>query len=328
MKNNNVKVIAVTTAIIIVVISIVIIVGLSVPRPEEIIQGQAETTDYRVSSKVPGRVLELRVKDGDMVSKGDTLVILEAPDIRAKLSQAEAAFEAAQALESKARTGAREEQIQSAYEMWQKAIAGREVAEKTYNRVNRLFEQGVMAEQKRDEALANYRAMVASEKAAKSQYDMAVNGTRREDVSAASAQVSRARGAISEVASYIDETVLTASEDGVVTEIFPEVGELVGTGAPIMNISAVDDFWFTFNVREDLLPGLTVGNEAQVYVPAYDKEVTVKITRIKEVGTFATWKATKALDKYDLKTFEVQATPVNSSELLGLRGGMSAVMKK
>lgn len=328
MKNNNVKVIAVTTAIIIVVISIVIIVGLSVPRPEEIIQGQAETTDYRVSSKVPGRVLELRVKEGDMVSKGDTLVILEAPDIRAKLSQAEAAFEAAQALESKARTGAREEQIQSAYEMWQKAIAGREVAEKTYNRVNRLFEQGVMAEQKRDEALANYRAMVASEKAAKSQYDMAVNGTRREDVSAASAQVSCARGAISEVASYIDETVLTASEDGVVTEIFPEVGELVGTGAPIMNISAVDDFWFTFNVREDLLPGLTVGNEAQVYVPAYDKEVTVKITRIKEVGTFATWKATKALDKYDLKTFEVQATPVNSSELLGLRGGMSAVMKK
>lgn len=328
MKNNNVKVIAVTTAIIIVVISIVIIVGLSVPRPEEIIQGQAETTDYRVSSKVPGRVLELRVKEGDMVSKGDTLVILEAPDIRAKLSQAEAAFEAAQALESKARTGAREEQIQSAYEMWQKAIAGREVAEKTYNRVNRLFEQGVMAEQKRDEALANYRAMVASEKAAKSQYDMAVNGTRREDVSAASAQVSCARGAISEVASYIDETVLTASEDGVVTEIFPEVGELVGTGAPIMNISAVDDFWFTFNVREDLLPGLTVGNEAQVYVPAYDKEVTVKITRIKEAGTFATWKATKALDKYDLKTFEVQATPVNSSELLGLRGGMSAVMKK
>lgn len=328
MKNNNVKIIAVTTAIIIVVISIVIIVGLSVPRPEEIIQGQAETTDYRVSSKVPGRVLELRVKEGDMVSKGDTLVILEAPDIRARLSQAEAAFEAAQALESKARTGAREEQIQSAYEMWQKAIAGREVAEKTFNRVNRLFEQGVMAEQKRDEALANYRAMVASEKAAKSQYDMAVNGTRREDVSAASAQVSRARGAISEVASYIDETVLTASEDGVVTDIFPEVGELVGTGAPIMNISSVDDFWFTFNVREDLLPGLAVGNEAKVYVPAYDKEVTVKISRIKEVGTFATWKATKALDKYDLKTFEVQATPADPSVLSGLRGGMSAVMKK
>lgn len=328
MKNNNFKVIAVTTSIIIAVISIVIIVGLCIPQPEEIIQGEAETTDYRVSSKVPGRVLEIKVSEGDMVRKGDTLVILEAPDIQAKLTQAEAAFQAAQALESKARTGARREQIQSAYEVWQKAIAGREVAEKTYNRVNRLFEQGVMAEQKRDEALANYRAMIASENAAKSQYDMAVNGTRHEDINAASAQVSRAQGAISEVSSYVDETVLVASADGIVTEIFPEIGELVGTGAPIMNISMIDDIWFTFNVREDFLPGLTVGNEVEVYVPAFDKDVTVKITRIKEVGTFATWKATKALDKYDLKTFEVQAYPVNSSELLGLRGGMSAVLKK
>ncbi len=328
MKKNNFKVIAVTTSIIIIVISIVIIVGLCIPKPEEIIQGEAETTDYRVSSKVPGRVLEIKVSEGDMVSKGDTLVILEAPDIQAKLAQAEAAYQAAQALESKARTGARQEQIQSAYEIWQKAIAGREVAEKTYNRVNRLFEQGVMAEQKRDEALANYRAMMASENAAKSQYDMAVNGTRHEDINAATAQVNRAQGAISEVASYIDETVLTAPADGIVTEIFPETGELVGTGAPIMNISMIDDIWFTFNVREDLLPGLTVGNEVKVYVPAYDKDVTVKITRIKEVGTFATWKATKALDKYDLKTFEVQAYPVDSSELLGLRGGMSAVLKK
>lgn len=328
MKNNNFKVIAVTTSIIIAVISIVIIVGLCIPQPEEIIQGEAETTDYRVSSKVPGRVLEIRVSEGDMVRKGDTLVILEAPDIQAKLAQAEAAFQAAQALESKARTGARHEQIQSAYEVWQKAIAGREVAEKTYNRVNRLFEQGVMAEQKRDEALANYRAMIASENAAKSQYDMAVNGTRHEDINAASAQVSRAQGAISEVSSYVDETVLVASADGIVTEIFPEIGELVGSGAPIMNISMIDDIWFTFNVREDFLPGLTVGNEVEVYVPAFDKDVTVKITRIKEVGTFATWKATKALDKYDLKTFEVQAYPVNSSELLGLRGGMSAVLKK
>ena len=263
-----------------------------------------------------------------MVSRGDTLVILEAPDVRAKLAQAEAAYNAARAIEQKARTGARQEQIQGAYELWQKAIAGREVAEKTYNRVNRLFESGVMAEQKRDEALANYRAMIASEKAAKSQYDMAVNGSRHEDISAAQAQVSRAEGAVSEVASYIDETVLVASADGVVTEIFPEEGELVGAGAPIMNVSKTDDVWFTFNVREDMLPGLSVGKEVTVYVPAYDKEIKVKVTRIKEVGSFATWKATKALDKFDLKTFELQAYPKEPSELTGVRAGMSAVMKR
>lgn len=326
MKKNNLNVILVSSAIIMTVIAIVVIVGLCIPEPKEIIQGQAETSDYRVSGKVPARILEIKVSEGDFVSKGDTLVILEAPDINAKLAQAEAAFEAAKAVEQKALTGARREQIQSAYEVWQKAIAGREVAEKTYNRVNRLFENGVMAEQKRDEALANFRAMQANENAAKSQYDMAVNGSRNEDINAAQAQVSRAKGAISEVSSYVDETVLTASDDGVVTEIFPEVGEFVGSGAPIMNVSKIGDMWFTFNVREDLLPGLTVGTGVTAYIPAFDKNVEIKIIRIKEVGSFATWKATKALDDFDLKTFEVRARPVDPSEVSGLREGMSAVL--
>ena len=328
MKKKNLNVIIVSSAIIMTVIAIIVIVGLCIPEPREVIQGQAETSDYRVASKVPARILETRVAEGDEVSKGDTLVVLEAPDIAAKLSQAEAAFEAAKAIEQKALTGARQEQIQSAYEVWQKAKAGREVAEKTYNRVNRLFENGVMAEQKRDEALANFRAMQANENAAKAQYDMAVNGSRNEDINAARAHVSRAEGSINEISSYVSETVLTASADGIVTEIFPEIGELVGTGAPIMNVSMADDVWFTFNVREDFLPGLTVGSEADVYVPAFDKTVTVSITRIKDVGSFATWKATKALDDYDLKTFEVRVRPVNNGELLGLRGGMSAVMKR
>lgn len=328
MKKKDSKVIIVSSAIILTVIAIVIAVGLCIPSPEETIQGQAEISDYRVSSKVPARILEIRVSEGDEVHKGDTIVVLEAPDIEAKLSQAEAAFEAAKAVEQKALTGSRREQIQSAYEVWQKAIAGREVAEKTYQRVNRLFEKGVMAEQKRDEALANFRAMQASENAAKSQYDMAVNGSRNEDISAARAQVSRARGAVDEVSSYRDETMLLASADGVVTEIFPETGELVGSGAPIMNIARIDDMWFTFNVREDFLPDLTVGTETEVYVPAFDKTVPVRITRVKDVGTFATWKATKALDKFDLKTFEVQARPLDASQLEGIRGGMSAVMKR
>lgn len=324
----NLNIILVTASIITVVIVAVIIIGLNLPSPKETIQGQAEATDYRLSSKIPARVLEIRVKKGDMVSKGDTLVLLDAPDIEAKLSQANAAYSAARAIEQKALNGAREEQIQGAYATWQKAIAGKDVAEKTYNRVNRLFESGVMAAQKRDEAYAQYQAAIATEKAAKSQYDMAVNGTRHEDVSAARAQVERAQGAINEVSSYVSEAALVATADGVVTDIFPEVGELVGSGAPIMNVSVVDDMWFVFNVREDMLPGLAVGTETDVYVPAFDKTVKVRIDRIKEVGSFATWKATKALDKYDLKTFEVEAYPVSPSDLAGLRVGMTAVLEK
>lgn len=326
MNKQNRNVIVVATTILVVVIATVVIVGLTLPEPEEIIQGEAETSDYRLSSKVAARVKEIYVSEGDRVSRGDTLVVLEAPEIDARLMQARAAEEAAVAMEQKANNGSRREQIQSAFEMWQKAKAGLQVAQKTFERVNRLFDNGVLAEQKRDEALAQYQAMEATEKAAKAQYDMALAGARHEDVRAAGAQTVRARGAVSEVASYVGETVLLASDDGVVTEIFPERGELVGSGAPLMNVAMTDDVWFTFNVREDLLPGLKVGKTVKVYLPAYDKEVSVRISRIKDIGSFATWKATKALDKYDLKTFEVRATPL--SPLEGLRPGMTAVMRK
>lgn len=327
-RNKNFTIILAVALTLVGIIVVTIVIGLSLPEHPDIIQGQAETTDYRLSSKVPARVCEIRVQEGDHVRRGDTLVILEAPDIRAKLSQAEAAYAAAQAQEQKAQNGTRQEQVQQAYEMWQKARAAMEVAEKTYHRINRLFENGVMAEQKRDEAQAQYEAMVATERAARSQYDMAVNGARLEDKAAAGAQVQRAQGAVSEVTSYMDETVLLATADGVVTEIFPEPGELVGTGAPIMNVSCTDDVWFTFNIREDLLPGLTVGTETEVYLPAFDKRIPVRIIKMKDVGTFAVWKATKALDGFDLKTFEVKAHPLNAEGLKNVRSGMSVIMEK
>ena len=326
-KNKNFTVIFAAALVLVGAIIAVIIIGISLPEHQETIQGMTETTDYRVSSKVPARVLKICVEEGDHVRRGDTLVIMEAPDVEAKLSQAEAAVSAAQAQDEKAKNGTRQEQIQQAFEMWQKAIAGKDVAEKTYRRLNRLFENGVVAEQKRDEAKAQYEAMVATEKAARSQYDMARNGARSEDKMAADAQVRRAKGAVKEVNSYINETVLTATAGGEVTEIFPEVGELVGTGAPIMNVACTDDVWFTFNVREDLLPGIKVGTQTEVYLPAYDKTIAVRITKMKDVGSFAVWKATKALDGYDLKTFEVKARPVKPLNMNGVRSGMSAVMK-
>lgn len=309
-----------------VVVAVCIIGFLTLGKGPEIIQGQAEATEYRVSSKVPGRILKFFVSEGDKVKAGDTLAILEAPDVMAKLSQAQAAEQAAQAINEKARRGTRSEQLQAAYELWQKAIAGKEIARKSYERVNRLFEQGVMAEQKRDEAKAQYDAMVATEKAAKAQYTLAKNGAQREDKEAAAAQVERAKGAVAEVASYIAETYLTASADGEVTEIFPKVGELVGTGAPVMNVARLDDMWITFNVREDLLKDFTVGGTIKARIPALEKEATFKVTYMKDLGTYAAWKATKTTGQFDLKTFEVKAKPVQAVE--NLRPGMSALYEK
>lgn len=309
------------------VMALVILVGIFLPEPQEVLQGQAETSDYRISSKVPSRVKELRVKTGDKVKAGDTLVIMDSPEVEAKMMQATAAEAAAKAIEQKAQNGARQQEIQGAYELWQKAQAGLEVAEKTYSRVSRLFDEGVIPAQKRDEAEAQLKAMQATEKAARSQYEMAREGARREDKAAAAAQVARAQGAVTEVQGYQKETVLLATADGTVTEVFPKLGELVGTGSPIMNIARTDDVRFIFNVREDYLPGMTLDTELNVYVPAVDRELKVKVTSINVMGSYATWKATKALDQYDLKTFEVTAYPVNQADIKDILAGMTAIIK-
>ena len=310
----------------IIVIAIVALIGfLALDRDPEIIQGQVEVSEYRVSSKVPGRIQEIRVKEGDFVRAGDTLAILDAPEVHAKMQQAQGAEEGAAALEQMARNGARKEQVQGAFQLLQQAKAGLEIAQKSYQRVQRLFDEGVVSAQKRDEAEAMFKASEAQVKAAQSQYDMAVNGARQEEKRAAMAQVNRARGAVEEVNAYIGETVQVAQMDGEVSSIYPKVGELVGTGSPIMTISMMDDLWGTFNVREDQLNGMKIGQELNAFVPAFNTTIKMKVYHMKDQGSYAVWKATKANGQFDLKTFEVKARPVEPLE--GLRPGMSLVIK-
>ena len=294
--------------------------------PDEVIMGQAEATTVRVSGKVPGRIESYRFQEGDKVKAGDTLVFLNTPEVKAKLMQAEALKAAAEAQHAKALKGAREQEITGAYELWQKAKAGLEIAEKSYNRVRNLYEKGVMSAQKKDEAEANYNAMVATEKAARSQYEMAKEGARKEDKAAAAALVNQASGAVAEVEAYVEEEALTSPIDGEIIERFPEVGELVGTGAPILNIADMNDMWVTFSIREDLLAQIRIGNEIHAFVPALgNQDIVLKVYYMKDMGTYAAWKATKSTGQYDAKTFEVRARPLQPIE--GLRPGMSVIWK-
>ena len=322
-QHNNILLAILGFVVVIIIVALIGVFTLS--RDPEIMQGQVEVSEYRVSSKVPGRILEIRVKEGDYVKVGDTLAILDAPEVRAKMEQARSAENAASAIELKAQNGARKEQIQGAFQVLQQAKAGLEIAEKSYNRVQRLFDEGVLSAQKRDEVYAQYKAMEAQCKAAQSQYDMAVNGARMEDKMAASAQVGRAKGAVQEVNSYIHETVQVAQMEGEVSDVYPKIGELVGTGSPIMSIAVMQDMWGTFNVREDQLNGMQVGTEFTAFVPAFNKDVKMKVYYLKDQGSYAVWKATKANGQYDLKTFEVKARPVEKIE--GLRPGMSLILK-
>lgn len=321
------KNIIITAACTTLVVAVVAVIGaMSIKQEPETIQGQVEVSEYRVSSKVPGRILEIRVKEGDYVNVGDTLAILDAPEVRAKMTQAQSAENAAAAMDEMANNGARQEQVRGAFAVLQQAKAGLEIAQKSYNRVQRLYDEGVMTAQKRDVAFANYKALEAQVKAAQSQYDMARNGARSEEKKAAAAQVNRAKGAVAEVNSYIHETMQIAQMAGEVSDVYPKVGELVGTGSPIMSVSLMNDIWGTFNVREDQLDGMKVGSIVTAFVPAFKKEIRMKVYYIKDQGSYAVWKATKSNGQYDLKTFEVKARPMDKLE--GLRPGMSLILKR
>lgn len=312
---------------LIVIILLIAIIGYFVSKPKPlVIQGEAEASEYRVSGKVPGRIEELYVKEGQMVHKGDTVAFIDSPEVRAKLAQANAVKAAVSAQSRKAQNGARKEQIAGAYELYQQALVQEDVMKKSFDRIQKLYDQKVIAAQKYDEVKAKYDAAVAQTKAAKSQYDMAVNGARAEDKAAAQALVDQANGALMEVESYLGELYLTSPADGIISALFPKVGELVGQGAPVASVTDLNDVWFTFNVREDYLHGMKQGDKITVIIPALDgKEVPATINYVAVRESYATWKATKETGMYDAKTFEVRAVPDVKVE--GIRPGMSAIVK-
>ncbi len=313
---------------LIVIIVVLALIGLFLLKPEpQNIQGQVEATQVRVSGKLPGRVVEFMVEEGQHVLAGDTLVHIHSSLVEAKLSQAEAMETVAKAQNKKVDSGTRVELLNSAYDMWQQAQAGLTIAKKTYERMQSLYKKGVVSEQKRDEAEAAYKAMVATESAAKSQYEMAKAGAQAEDKAAAAAMVAAAQGSVAEVESILSDSYLTAPTDGEISDIFPNVGELVSLGAPIMNVLKLDDMWVSFNVREDLLENLTMGAEVQAIIPALEnKEVTLKVFYIRDMGSYAVWRATKVTGQYDAKTFQVKARPVEPVD--NLRPGMSVLLKR
>lgn len=315
-------------AVVVLVVVILVVGGVGIlflGDKIEFVEGEAEAHEFRVSSKVPGRILKFYVEEGEWVRPGDTLVALTAPDVEAKLEQVEALKAAAEALNEKSHSPARPEVVQAAYEMWQKAMAGRDVAEKTYQRVNRLFGEGVMTAQQHDEAWANLQAMKATEQAAMQQYEMARRGAQWEDKEITAAQVREAQGGVNEVESYVKEMVLVAPVAGEVSDIFPLRGELVGSGAPLMNIALMDDLWISFHVREDHLLNFPIGREFEAYSPALEEHILLRVTSLKDMGTYAAWKATKVTGEFDLKTFEVKSVPLRRVD--GLRPGMSLVVE-
>lgn len=325
LKQQRQKGLIAALAITVIVMALIAFIGFVFLKPApKVVEGQAEATSVKVSGKLPGRVMKFYVQEGDEVHAGDTLVHIHSSVADAQLYQAQSMKEATAAQNRKVDAGTRVQIVQAANDLWQQAKAARSIAEKTYNRMESLYNKGVISEQKRDEAKAAYDAAVAGESAAQSQYALAKSGAQKEDKESSQALVDAAQGNVMMVEALLQDQYLTAPCDGVIDVIYPNEGELVSLGAPIMNVLKIADKWVTFNVREELLNDLPMGKEIEVMIPALDKrKMKAKVYYIRDLGSYAVWRSTKSSGEWDSRTFQIKARPVES--IPELRPGMSIV---
>ena len=319
MKKKNITGLIITIAVFAVVL--ILSIYFFSNREPVYLQGQVEAKQINVAPKVPGRVKAIYKQEGDQVHKGDLLLELESTELDAKLSQAEAARLAAQA-----QRGARSEQIQGAYNVWQQAQAAAQLAEKTYQRVSNLYNEKVLPAQKKDEAYTQMVALQKQAEAAKSQYEMAKNGARVEDKTAAQALVAQAQGVITEVNAYKDGAKVFAPADAEIQTIIPNEGEIVNAGYPVMNLIDTQDEWVVFNIREDKMADFKIGTKFKGIVPALgNQEIELEVKHIAVQADFATWTATKSKGDFDKKTFAIKAYP--TQKVKDLRPGMSVLVE-
>ena len=324
MKNSYKHILVVCTIVAVVILAVVLVDALLKDKNSEVLQGVVECRTYRASSKIPGRIDSMFVVEGDFVGEGALLYTISTPELDAQRLQVEALYSAAQAVSGEVDMGAREEQIDALYNVWQSAVAGCDLAQKSYERVARLYEKGVVPRQKFDEAQANVNVMMAQSNAAKAQYELAVVGATKYQREAAKAKVREAQGGVDEVDTYLKSARVYAPISGRISSVSSYPGELVSAGYPVVTILDLSDCWVSFNVRETDMHSVDVGDTFRAYIPALERDAEFEIYYIASEADFATWGATRARGGFDIRTFEIRARCVEQD--VSLLPGMSVVV--
>lgn len=289
------------------------------------LQGRVEAETIHVSTKLPSRIEEIMVKEGDKVSKGQVLVRLHSPEIDAKKQQAQASLQAALALQSTTERGAQQENIETLYSNWQSLKAQQVLTETTQKRGAKLYQEGVISRQRLDEMQAAAISAQQMTTAAYQQYARAKRGSTVEQKSTADAQVEIARAALNEANALEAETLLLSPINGQVSKTYGKVSEFVGIGVPVVSIIEADQAWVSLNVREDQYAQVYQAKTLEGFIPALNRKVTFKITNIEAEGEFATIKTTRQTGGYDIRSFKLHLVP--AQPIAELKSGMSVLFK-
>jgi HlyD family secretion protein len=321
---HNAKRVAIAATALVLAAGILI---YSVRRPDSstAIVGVVRATEVRVEPEVNGQLMSIAVGKGAQIRTGDVLARLSAVELTAQADQARAALASATANRNNVYAGVRREQVDSLKAAIAKASARLDYVQAQLTRTSTLARQSFESQQSLDQAendAASARADVAE---AQANYDAAVAGPTREERAIADAQVQAAAAAVTVLERRLDKMVLRAPADGVVTVIAAEMGENVRAGQPILMVEAAGRQWLSFNVREDHLNRLAMGETASVMRNGAAGAIKAGITELRPLGTFATWQAERVIGDHDRSTLRLRLEPVE--EPAGLEPGMTVWIK-
>lgn len=317
---------------LIVFIVVVILLGLIayglwkayLPKTIEL-QGRVESETVHISTKVPSRIEEFYVTEGQTVKKGQAVVRFVSPELEAKKEQAQAALQSAMAFHSTVYRGAQQENIDTLYANWQAMKTQAELAATTYKRGENLYQQGVISRQRRDEMLATQTSARETAEASYQQYARAKRGSTEQQKSTADAQVAMAQAAVKEANALDEETKLYSPTDGTVSKTYGKPTELVATGIPVVSIIEDHDLWVSLNVREDMYSSIYKTKTLDGFIPALNRKASFKVKNIDAEGDFATIKTTRQTGGYDIRSFKFHLIPEQS--IPDLKVGMSVLFK-
>ncbi|WP_288400994.1 efflux RND transporter periplasmic adaptor subunit [uncultured Acinetobacter sp.] len=293
-------------------------------QPQTIeLQGRVEAETVHISTKVPSRIEEFYITDGQPVKKGQALVRFVSPELEAKKEQAQAALQSATAFHSTVYRGAQQENIETLYANWQAMKTQADLAATTYKRGENLFQQGVISRQRRDEMLAAQTSAREIAEAAYQQYARAKRGSTEQQKSTADAQVAMAQAAVKEANALTEETKLYSPTDGTVSKTYGKPTELVATGIPVVSILEDHDLWVSLNVREDMYSSIYKTKTLEGFIPALNRKANFKVKKIDAEGDFATIKTTRQTGGYDIRSFKFHLVPEQT--IPDLKVGMSVL---
>lgn len=326
MERNRKSLLIAFVVLLVAVVVITLIGQLTAHKAPITLQGEVEATEIRISGKLLGRIDSFLVREGDTVLQGDTLVVINSPIVEAQYRKIEALHRATIEENRKVDRGTRRQVVESAYQVWKATKSQAELAQKTYERIQILYTDSVVPRQRYDEAEAAMLSARATERSAYEQYQLASEGLQREDREASRNMVEASASSVDEMQALLVDARLTAPANGQIAGIYPKRGELVAPGAPIMTLVVMDDSYVVFNVREDLMPHFRIGKRFVASIPALGRDdVSLTVYYISPLGSFATWKSTKEVGSYDMRTFEIRLRPDNSVD--GLRLGMTTIIE-